>query len=198
MSDIKAAVRPRSPAEIITDAVNVALTRNLPVAAIRDPGVVLASTHVPSWERDPRATEISPLGAVLLIEQPAVADLDRALAYTLDVSIAYHLGFELGCAGEKLSASLEESPAALLAAEGYLVGVQMKELLDRRAKGLLPGGLVSPSRTLIAELISSLTVSQVLEALIDSIPGRQWSDEESADAVIEFRALADDYRSVER
>jgi hypothetical protein len=96
-------------------------------------GVLLASTHVPTWERDARTDVISPLGAVLLVAQPAIPNMDDAIATALGTQIEYHLGYELGCAGEVVSEVLNKSPRARLAGQGFVDGAEMRALLHRRA-----------------------------------------------------------------
>lgn len=130
-TDIKPEVRP--PVRIVVDAVNEAHALGVPISADTEyVGVVLTSTLVPGWERDPRAGAVSPLGAVLLIEQPAIADLDKALERALGTHRAWHLGFEHGIAGREVSRVLNDSPRVQLAGEGHMAGVQLRTLLHRR------------------------------------------------------------------
>lgn len=123
--------RPRTPIQIITDAVNAVDKIGVRLTTDRSPGVICTSTLDPTWERDPRARAVSPLGAVLLIEQPKEVELDPALAEALGVSVMWHLGFEFGCAGEELDPRLNKPPAARLAGEGFIAGVEMRGLLQR-------------------------------------------------------------------
>lgn len=138
-----AQVRQRPPIQIITDAVNAVLRIGVTVTTDRSPGVICTSTVDPTWERDPRARAVSPLGAVLLIEQPKVAELDPALAEALGVSVIWHLGFEFGCARERLDPRLKKPPAARLAGEGYLAGLEMRALLHSALRRRHRGDLTS-------------------------------------------------------
>lgn len=222
MPDIVPIFRSGGAARILTDAVNAAHTRGLTVSTEADIGVVATSTHKPAWEVDQRAKTISVLGAVLLEHQPPLADVDAALSYVFGgTRPEFHEGIEEGVTGKPAPETADR-----LFAEGYFLGVQMRTLVwtvpcpthlaryprgqkcpkcaagvpaERSASETTPRLPIETPRSVIADLIGSLTVAQVLEALADSIPGRGWeSPSDAADCAIELRALAEDYRKVER
>lgn len=192
--------------DLIRKCVNAASATGLTVSAVAELGVHCTSTHAPRWEVEPRADVISPLGAVLLAEQPQIADADAALAHVLGANRIWIMGFDEGQSGQKSDLLVEAGPAARLYGQGYAAGVEFRGALHKRLGVPVERTADEPTnpvqfdtpRSVITEIVSSLTVSQVLEALADSIPGRGWEADESADCAIELRALAEDYRSVER
>ena len=133
MNDITPMTRQSDPADRVKSAVNEARRRGHHVSADAEyTGVVLASTHVPTWERDPRTEVISPLGAVLLVAQPSIASMDDALAVALGTQIEWHLGYELGVTSQVPSEVLNKSPRARLASDGYRAGAEMRAVLHRQ------------------------------------------------------------------
>lgn len=87
-----------APIEILKYAVQHAHARRIRVRA-GDLGVVCTSTHGPvRWEPDPGRREdvVSPLGAVLLAEQPPGADPHEAAAHALGIPLAWVMGLEDG------------------------------------------------------------------------------------------------------
>lgn len=115
-------------AQILTDAVNAAIATGLVVSTESDAlGVVCNSTADPLWELDPMAHELSPLGAVLLAMQPPLADDDRALAHVFGARPEFHEGIEDGASGRR-----NISHDDRLYSDGHLLGVQIRELIQRR------------------------------------------------------------------
>jgi hypothetical protein len=205
MTDISPAVRPFEPIRLIAEAVNVALRAGLTVSAVPALGVHCVSTAKPRWEPEARVQVISPLGAVLLARQPPIPDADAALAHALGVGRLYVVGFDDGCAGQSPSVSMSGGTASRLYGDGFVAGAQFRAVMHRRQAVPVERGAevtgpvhVGASRSVISELIASLTVAQVLTALADSIPGRGWGADDSADCTEELRAMADDYKSVRR
>lgn len=204
--DTTPVVRPPDPTvEIIRRAVNAAHAAGLTVSTVPDLGVHCTSSHGARWEADQRTRAISPLGAVLLIVQPHISDADSALAHVLGVNVLWVIGFGDGCGGARKAEDIS-GPAARLYSEGWTAGVEFRAIMHRRAgvpveraddqpTAPIPGG--TPF-ALLAEAIGILAVSEVLEALAESIPGRGWDADESADCAIELRALAEDYAGVGR
>ena len=115
-------------AQILTDSVNAAIAVGLTISLDSDMlGVVCTSSEAPLWEIDPMAKEISPLGAVLLATQPPLVDEDRALAHVFGSRPEFHEGIEDGACGRRNLARDDR-----LYTEGHLLGVQVRELIQRR------------------------------------------------------------------
>ncbi len=115
-------------AQLLTDAVNAALNAGIAVSTDSDMlGVVCTSSESPLWELDPLAKEIAPLGAVLLATQPPLADEDRALSHVFQSRPEFHEGIEDGAAGRRNLAHDDQLYTA-----GHLLGVQIRELIQRR------------------------------------------------------------------
>jgi hypothetical protein len=170
-TDITPATRPSDPLQILVDCITVATLRGIRVTADPYPGVVLASTHVPSWERDPRSETVSALGAVLLVKQPAIGDLDAALEKALGVSPGWILGFERGVLHMDLDDRLQRRPDGRLVGQGFIAGQEIRARLHIRHLGpplKLGVPVTGPARGLIAHLIDTLTLSQLDEAAADS------------------------------
>ncbi len=205
MPDITPSVRPPNPTiEIIRRAVNAAHAAGLTVSTVPDLGVHCTSTHDPRWEVEQRVQVLSPLGAVLLALQPHIVDADAALAHVLGVNRIWVQGFDEGQSGEKSNLLVNEGPAARLYNDGWKAGVEFRAIMHRRAGVPVerPANETTPPvdtpRALIASLIDSMTVAQVLEALADSIPRRGWSEDRTVDTVEDLRELAEEYRSEEQ
>lgn len=202
MPDIERVTRPPDPTvEIIRRAVNAAHDAGITVSTVPDLGVHCTSTMDPRWEVEQRVQVVSPLGAVLLALQPHIVDADAALSHVLGVGKLWVIGFDDAVGGAK-----QVSEASRLYGDGFAAGVEFRAIMHRRAgvpveraddqpTAPIPGG--TPA-ALLAEAIGILAVSEVLEALAESIPGRGWDADESADCAIELRALAEDYRDAGR
>lgn len=180
MSDTKL-VRPSDPTDIIRSAVNAATGCGLTVSTVPHLGVHCTSTHAPRWEIEARVEVISPLGAVLLAEQPRIPDADRALADALGVNTIWVIGFDHAQAGEKKSEAYVRGQAAELYAQGYAAGEKFRTEMHRRqgvplersaTETTRPLAVETP-RQLIAGLLDSLTVSQVFEYAADSLRARR-------------------------
>jgi hypothetical protein len=99
MPDLTKGPETPSPAQIIREAIAWVRARGVYVAATRNPGVICASGAVSglaTWERDPYADEISPVGAVILKAQPQTCDDEDAATIALGVPIAFIEGLEDG------------------------------------------------------------------------------------------------------
>ncbi len=189
MPDITPAVRPPNPiVEIIRKAVNAAHAAGLTVSTVPDLGVHCTSTHAPRWEVEQRVQVISPLGAVLLALQPAIVDADAALAHALGVNRIYILGFDEGQSGLKSNLLIDEGPAARLYGQGFAAGVEFRAIMHRRAGVPVerapdePTPVVGPPRDLLVEAMKHLTVSEVLETLAETVPGRAGTEMSVDDA----------------
>lgn len=202
MSDISPATRPSDPVDLIRQAVNAADRMGITVSTVQSLGVHCTSTHAPRWERDGRTDCVSPLGAVLLVMQPPVPDIDAAIAHALGVSTLWCIGFDDGQAKQPPSNAFAAGPARRLYAEGFEAGTTFRAVMHRRqgvpverplGQDTEPMQLETP-RSVIAELVSSLTVAQVLEALADSIPGRKLPADDAAEWVEVLRELAEEAR----
>jgi hypothetical protein len=223
MPDIENVTRPfvirgTGAAQILTDSLNAAHAAGLTVSTAPDLGVICTSTAHPKWEPEAFAPAVSVLGAVLLARQPPIVDVDEALAYVFGHRPEFAEGIEDGVGGKPAPETADR-----LFCEGYFLGVQMRTLVATVPCALhltrYPRGGKCPDcaagvpverpaettermqidtpRSVIAELISSLTVAQVLEALADSIPGRGWSEDRTVDTVEDLRDLAEEYRQEE-
>lgn len=170
--DISPVVRESAPLKIIRAAIDTVRSRGITVTTDVYPGVMLASTLVPSWERDPKCERVSPLGAVLLALQPPVPSLDKALVAALDVSTIWILAFEFGAAGIEMDERLKRVPAKLLAAEGYAAGDALRTSMgvpSARAATETTGPMqMETPASVLAQLLDSLTMADVLGAAADS------------------------------
>lgn len=210
-------IRGSGAARILTDALNAAHARGLTVSTDADIGVVASSTQQPAWEVDPRVSAVSILGCVLLAHQPPIADIQKALTHVFEEPAEFCEGIEHGASGKPAPEN-----AGRLYADGYFLGIQMRTLvwtvpcethLSRYPRGqkcpMCAAGVpaqrpgrertqpIDTPRALIASLIDSMTVAQVLEALADSIPRRGWSEDRTVDTVEDLRELAEEYRQDE-
>lgn len=167
--------------EIIRKAVNAAHAAGLTVSTVADLGVSCTSTYAPTWVVSERVDVISPLGAVLLAEQPPIADADAALAHVLGANRIWVMGFDEGQSGQKSDLLVEAGPAARLYGQGFAAGVEFRAVMHRRqgvpveqpAPEVTRPLVVETPRQLIADLLDTLTVSQGLEALADSFNRRR-------------------------
>jgi hypothetical protein len=210
MPDITPVVRPPNPiVEIIRRAVNAAHAAGLTVSTVPDLGVHCVSTAQPLWEVEQRVQVISPLGAVLLALQPQIVEADAALAHALGVNRIWICGFDEGQAGEKSDLLVDSGPAAQLYGQGFTAGVEFRAVMHRRAgvpverpdAPTRPIPLETP-RALVAGLLATLTVSQVLEAAADDLrergpklPADQADDLAQAEAML--REFAADFARVD-
>lgn len=120
----------RTPAQIITDAVNAAHRQGITVSTDPRMGVRCPSSAAPRWERHPSAEAVSPLGAVLLAEQPPIELADEALCHVLGSKMLFHLGIEDGCGGAVMSANLTRGLDAQLYRDGWKLGEQLRVLIS--------------------------------------------------------------------
>jgi hypothetical protein len=194
-SDITPVTRPSDPAAIVRDAVNEANIRGIPVSADATySGVVCNSTHQPRWERDKSTEVVSVLGAVLLVAQPPIPDLDDALKFALGTQIEWHLGLELGVAGAVPSEALNKSPRARLAGQGYAAGAELRAMLHRRAGVPIERSPVETTdripyladvqdaairRAAAARLLEAITVSDAIE-LVSELARARYAEETDA------------------
>jgi hypothetical protein len=174
MPDISPAPRPSDPKQTVVDCVQVVALRDIRVTDELDPGVMLRSTAVPTWERDPRCEGVSALGAVLLVRNPPIADIEKALVHALGVGLGWVLGFELGITGGRIDERQERRPDARLIGQGFVAGSELRARLHLRQLGHPPLKLntTGPARGLIEQLLDTLTTSQLLEMAADSCRAR--------------------------
>jgi hypothetical protein len=175
MSDITPATRPSDPTHVVVQCITAAILDGVPVSADPYPGVVLASTQKPAWARDPASETVSALGAVLLIRQPPVADVDAALELALGVGPGWLVGFERGVLGHDMDERLERRPDARLVGQGVVAGQEVRARMHVRRLGTpvkIGVPTAGPARAVIAELLDALSTSQLLEAAADSCHGR--------------------------
>jgi len=196
--DIEHATRPPNPTvEIIRRAVNAAHAAGLTVSTVPDLGVHCVSTHSPRWEVEQRVQVLSPLGAVLFALQPHIVDADAALAHVLGVGKLWVIGFDDACAGAK-----QPSEASRLYGQGFAAGIEFRAVMHRRAG--VPDERPADERTepmqvetpasVLANLIAEVSVSQVLEALANSIPGRGLPIDDAAEWTEVLHELAGEAR----
>lgn len=96
-------------------------------------GVVCTSTNAPSWEPDPRAGSVDPIGAAILLAQPRVADVHRAALIALDCSAAMVAGLETGLRHEVPSREMMSAPNRDLFTHGLQVGIVFRQMLCDRS-----------------------------------------------------------------
>jgi hypothetical protein len=116
---------------ILRDAAIWARGEGVPVR-IGSLGVHCTSSHGRErWQRDPRASGVDPLGAILLQHQPEPTEHHRALAALMEVHEAYVHGAEDALAGEPMSKSWGASISARMYVLGYQCGWLFREELLR-------------------------------------------------------------------
>jgi hypothetical protein len=120
----------RSPAQVLTQAINRAHAAGIPITTSRRLGVTCSSSAAPHWERDGSGDAISPLAAVLLAEQTPLSHADPALCHVFGSAMTYHLGIEDGVEGLDPSENLQRGPDAQLYRDGWRLGVQVRLLLS--------------------------------------------------------------------
>lgn len=119
----------RSPAEILTRACNAAHAAGIPIHTDQRSGVIRMDHELPRWQRSPLADACSPLGCVLLAEQPDRGLYDEALCHVFGETMLFHLGLEDAIAGADPSENLMRGANKLSYVAGYRVGVQVRLLL---------------------------------------------------------------------
>jgi hypothetical protein len=163
MPDIEPATRPTNPARIVTDAILAAVDKHLKVSSNPDLGVHCTSTYAPGWEVDPRASAISPLGAVLLARQPEINEPIAALVHALGVGFMWQEGFDHGCAADALNENHLAGLDRDLYRDGYKVGAEARVLLNRIRQRTAE--VAAEPGKILDTLIDSLRVSDVLDKL---------------------------------
>lgn len=115
------------PVILLRAAVLWCRASNIPVR-LGDHGVHCVSQHaVDRWERDPRASGVSVLGAALLNYQPEATELRAAAAECLFAPGAWIDAFEAGLSHEEMPHAWETASDKRLRAAGYEAGVRYRE-----------------------------------------------------------------------
>lgn len=193
--DITPVLHSPTPVDLIREAVNAATKAGVTVSTVQSLGVHCTSTHAPTWERDGRTDCVSPLGAVLLVMQPPVSDVDAAVAHALGVSTLWAIGFDDGCSKQPPSGAFAVGPAKLLYAQGFEAGTTFRAALHRRQgvpversplHGVSAAGYADAASgpTRIEETLDSLSVSEGFEKWADSL--RRRADKLPADQADEL------------
>jgi hypothetical protein len=126
-----ASARSPHPATTVKAAIEWARDKGLRIRLVESFGVVCISTHAPTWEVDPRAEGVSPVGAVVLMEQPPCSDTDEAASLALDAPPAYCDGLAAGIAKAEPSKAWVESTARRLYLAGWEAGLFVRSWLMR-------------------------------------------------------------------
>lgn len=183
MPEIRVDPNPSDPIKIIRAAVEKARAAGAVITTSSDLGVSCQSTAAPTWDAEPPAPVLSPLGAVLMVHQPRIADADAALASVLGVNPQWIVGFEDGVTGD--------APHARgVYADGFRAGAEF------RARFAAPRPAPVDTDKLIPQLLGSLTIAHALEALADTVPRRAWDDKDKADVTRVLREYAELYRAL--
>ncbi len=122
------------PLVIIREAIAWARSRGLPVEARRDPGVVCtsgATSGLATWEADPLASSMCPLGAAVLKAQPQTTDLDEAVTIAVGVPVPWADGFAHGVTKQDASEAEGMTVGRAQYNAGYFAGVMAREYLHR-------------------------------------------------------------------
>jgi hypothetical protein len=129
---------PATPHPITTVRAAVAWARGkgIRIRLVEDFGVVCISHHAAeTWVQDPRAEGPNVIGAVMLMVQPQLTDVDKAAALAMAAPIAYVEGFAAGCAKADPSKAWETSVARRLYAAGFEAGLFTRSWMHRGELG---------------------------------------------------------------
>jgi hypothetical protein len=201
MPDIEPATRPSDPLAVIRRAVKAAVAYGHIVTTGPDLGVVCDSTHAPTWQRDERATTISPLGALLLVHNPPVSVPDEAIAHVLGTEPLWALGFDDGCSGGEPGASaIVRGLGVRIYGSGFRAGAEFRALHGvpepRDGDEVTEPVQQEQPASILHRLLASLTLAEAMEAVADTVPGRGWHVDTMADVVEDLRERATEYRAM--
>lgn len=122
----------RAPVEVIKEALIWARVRGIPVGT-GEYGVACNSIGYPArWERDRLRDAVCPLGAVILMRQPACPHLPYAAAEALGVHQAWVEGFAAGVDLQVAPAAWVKSACRDLCLHGFQTGAVMRLYMSGR------------------------------------------------------------------
>jgi len=113
------------------EGIQYADLNRIPVS-VDDYGIHCTSGSPPTWERDPRAGSVDPVGATVLLWQPPTTDIHRAALIALDSSAAMVAGLETGLRHEVPAREMMTAPNRDLFMHGLQVGIQYRSQLTGR------------------------------------------------------------------